>query len=1461
MPTSRLFFEISGDTKPLVAELEKAAKSLEAFEQKSTLGTKALVTSLENTINPTKKLAFEIESLGKQGYSLEQIWLKYGDALQKATKDTIEFGQAPAPAAEAMMGWAKSTGRVQDAIEDTSGSVANLGRIVQEFAQNPLQALQTGFSSLLGMLGPTAVAWGAIGAAAGAAVFSLAKFDEKISDEYIALKNTAAAAGLTVTQVQALDRMGVEAGVSMDKLARMFGMLNRELATGTKMDFVGVLNAMRQSAGETAADISGGVIPVLIDLDKRLATVTSETDKAQLMNAAFNRRLQDVALLLSSTHGHFAEYLGDMQNIVGYTPQQMAALQEQHDAIVEVGRAFESTTVKAKGWFAVQLQMVMQGMGHGIPSWTTTPFPAPAPAAIPVAPGSVQQLTAAEAAQAAASALAVQSAQELLAAQKRSLEYASLVKNGMLEDKELARQMANAQREYYSALERYFLTGENAEAAEAQWWSSKYERFKLFQSVLAPLNMALADAEQHYKDAEAAKDTSAKTGVMVWASEVNRIKELLEAVKKSPAAFDQYLAAQKEAEKNWDAIATKGHAALVPSAADRDKMLKPVTEDVMKALQAYAWIERATTRDVTQGLLNQLKLEQQITAQIVPRNEYERYQVELYKTGLDFAVREEEIRVKYAQKIYDLESRITFLRSIPHPIAGLMADQAVKQLKDVDEQMMYELDQTATLRSATILRIHAQEYKRMIDTYKQYAGELFDAIFESGKSGFNAILDWLKNDFKQLLKSIFQNVMAGALQGSGLYEGIRKLLAGTFPTGGPSAAGTVGGLLPGSTISSAVEQGVSSAFAAASAPQVSWNQGTQEWSPQTATGYSFVPSGLLSGLGAAGALTGGAGGGFSLASLLGAAGPAGLMMGSVAGVASSNPWAKAAGTAGLGLFGGAAAITAGLIPGVGATGITAALGGMLTNPGVLLAAMANPIVAIPLLIAIALPFIINAIKGKTAFEAGGMETSRDFGVKTGTDWMTQFLGNLKISEEQAYPIRKDILSSPQALTQMGGLAKQQGTYDSFLKSLEKVTTSWGTFNFRAAYEIGDVTGDWTMLDKAFTDAFASSKALQQNLPDWKDVLTITGDAAKKAAGEFESMWQEVQRTGAMTQELTDYLDDNAASLDTAARSSKVLADQLAAARAAAAKFTELQPIIAGFQGIKDNLPGAITETKTMYEIFLETGKILPELSAQILKYGGNLAAFQRLSDLAGLNANLAKGLQGIQELASGIASLQKTATQQVLAGEWGEGTWGELAKMGLDPSKLTAITDVTKFEKGWDQAIQDFQTKMKYVWDAAQKKYVQVPVGLEKGGLLEQALWKYGGAQGTTAIGNYAAGFNTVTPDLLLATKASMDAAYQMTIKDTLDYLGTAQDALNSQIESQTGAINEAKDDVVAELDLILGAINKIVLAPAAETQPQNVTIIVQGNVYADDFPNVVEKAVIQLNRRGSAAFAAAGAR
>lgn len=387
--------------------------------------------------------------------------------------------------------------------------------------------------------------------------------------------------------------------------------------------------------------------------------------------------------------------------------------------------------------------------------------------------------------------------------------------------------------------------------------------------------------------------------------------------------------------------------------------------------------------------------------------------------------------------------------------------------------------------------------------------------------------------------------------------------------------------------------------------------------------YLVQVLGGLMGMGTAAASTGGgaasvlnpnglAGGNNTLSGWAGVAAGGGI---AVAGMFQKGVagWAE---TIGGGAMAGAAIGTY-LLPGIG-TALGAALGAAA-------GAIAKGIQA-----------MVKAFMGPSTIQAAAEEAVRDLGGTKLTEGIFKSFISQFMDPKQAWGIRKDIMFSPKFLSEVAGpQAEAQGNYPSFLKSLENVKTSFGTFNFREAFETGKASGDWSELNKQFVAAFKNSQELLRVLPDFANILAASADAT----------WN---------------LDD---------------------ATAAAVK---------GLTSIRDAIAGSIQPIQTMYDKFAQTGEITDEFAAKIKELGGNLEKFQELASLIGQQSALKDQLGTINDLIGRFQALQPAATaiDDLFRGVLN--TEGLIAK-GLDPEKFRAFADLTSMMQGWQPMVAQFQ--------------------------------------------------------------------------------------------------------------------------------------------------------------------------
>ena len=152
-PVGRLFFEIGGDTSRLNASIKEAIKTAEEAGVKITRAGQSFISKFDEALNPTKKLAEQINLLTSAGKSQADIWKVMADEINRAAEAAKKNGQAIDPVV-------KSIQEMNKASLASKVSFESIGKAVGDFAAHPLESAKTGVSSFLGLLGPTVVGVG-----------------------------------------------------------------------------------------------------------------------------------------------------------------------------------------------------------------------------------------------------------------------------------------------------------------------------------------------------------------------------------------------------------------------------------------------------------------------------------------------------------------------------------------------------------------------------------------------------------------------------------------------------------------------------------------------------------------------------------------------------------------------------------------------------------------------------------------------------------------------------------------------------------------------------------------------------------------------------------------------------------------------------------------------------------------------------------------------------------------------------------------------------------------------------------------------------------------------------------------------------------------------------------------------------------------------------------------------------
>jgi hypothetical protein len=894
---------------------------------------------------------------------------------------------------------------------------------------------------------------------------------------------------------------------------------------------------------------------------------------------------------------------------------------------------------------------------------------------------------------------------------------------------------------------------------------------------------------------------------------------------------------------------------------ERLKLLSQGKENVDLLLKLQEAQEKLNTA-VEKGLSHKEK-EKALSAVLSIRDQIKAREDEAraYEKALDAVERMQRERYEAAEKLRQketeeekkrLEDQHAFSAKLQMEInkaaAGLEKIKPENPLKDLlpTEKDIRDMER----RSAEFNRIAGGWGKEAVSIGEEMRKQISTVVNDFGRQVAGAIVHWkgLGNAVKEFFSSLAESTLRIVIER--LFNPLQKLLGdamdslserffggGKKTTASPAPApvsgswgnllGTVGSGLPDwlKAAATPAEEGPSiSEILTAGNPLLQVYRPVEFSAPRTSPGFVGPTLDMVKGGAPAGGI-------FGVGGTAGSMIQGGLMAGGTAAFLDSfsqkgvRGWAEA--------IGGGAAIGAAIgsvVPVIG-TAIGAAIGAAA-------GALAKGIQS-----------LVTAIKGKNAYQAGSMELGRDFGgITMSPDDFKKWLGEMGISESQTYPIRKDIESSSKFLAEVAGpLAAAQGKTQEFLKSLELVKTASGTFDFRKHYQLGELTGDWSALDEAFKAAFKDSQALNQNVPDWQSKLLMLGDATRKTAADFQNLYKQFDETKTVSDEFSDFLKENAEVLDEAAKSSSAFADELEVAR----KALELKPLLDGLKSLRDGISGMIPAVETMYDRFLKTGEITEEFAAKITELGGDISKFTEVSGLVKLNSYFAEMVQHFrdtgeilpdlrdlfQQFGGDLSALDKaadlsglksslgfieqlsdeltkflpeqTAIQKLMAGNVDQSVIDALTGAGIAPESLTKITGLLKMETGWDDAIKKFQDSGK----------------LLQGGLLEQALSQYGGSAGQTAVSRYGEGFNTVTDQLLAATKAAMDAAFRNERTGVLDILKQAAGDITTQVGNITKPIEDqftivstniqtafqtAAAAAIAELDKILAKIEEI---------------------------------------------------
>ena len=346
----RLFVEIGGDTKQLNEALQGAMKSAESAGIAVNKSGQQFVAAFQSALNPSIKLREQIELLTAAGATDAEIMAVMGDKIRSAAAATTANGQAIDPVTKKYAEMGKET--------------SNLTATLQNFVQNPMQAMKTGLSDMLGKLGPTGIAIGAIGGAAIAAGAGIFKFVSGAADAMEKLDNLSAITGIATDDLQAYQQIAKNAGLESLDLGRTIAKLNQELGTPAAGEFEKNLKAL----GISTVDLNGktkDAVTILDELGVVLRSIEDPAERSQVALAVLGTKQRDLIPLLLNSNKSLKDQGAELKQLgIAYDDLTKQKLREFDAMMDKVSTWWEIGKVKAMS-FTAELGNVVTGFFKG----------------------------------------------------------------------------------------------------------------------------------------------------------------------------------------------------------------------------------------------------------------------------------------------------------------------------------------------------------------------------------------------------------------------------------------------------------------------------------------------------------------------------------------------------------------------------------------------------------------------------------------------------------------------------------------------------------------------------------------------------------------------------------------------------------------------------------------------------------------------------------------------------------------------------------------------------------------------------------------------------------------------------------------------------------------------------------------------------------------------------------------
>ena len=229
--------------------------------------------------------------------------------------------------------------KLTEAVAASGGTFEKLGHAVKNFAEAPLQSAHQGINALLAALGPMAIGLGTVAAGAAAAGLAVYKLGQSAQESALHIQNMAAQTGLTVTEVQALDRAAEELGVG--DLTRTLANLQMQLGREEGSKFTNILRMMGIAIRNEQGNYRS-MVDLLGEFSDKLKALQDPARASQLALEAMGIRGRALLPILLNQSVSFRDYIAQLERWAPLSKEAADRLVEQRLEIERSLRPWES---------------------------------------------------------------------------------------------------------------------------------------------------------------------------------------------------------------------------------------------------------------------------------------------------------------------------------------------------------------------------------------------------------------------------------------------------------------------------------------------------------------------------------------------------------------------------------------------------------------------------------------------------------------------------------------------------------------------------------------------------------------------------------------------------------------------------------------------------------------------------------------------------------------------------------------------------------------------------------------------------------------------------------------------------------------------------------------------------------------------------------------------------------------